>query len=268
MKIFRKANTGSTLFGRLWFVVVIGVVLTTPALALETSAELDWARRVELSTPVKGIIQNIMAQPGQRVAKNEVLLQLDQRGFISRTQGMKAQVTHLRAVLEEAEREQERAMELYDRTVLSDHELQVAKNNLIAAEAKYEKGRAKLVEAELELEYSSIRAPYDAVVISSLAEIGQTVVPDLQPMTLFVVADARHMFARGKLSAKEIAQVSIGQEAVVKFAGEKYKGRIINFGLASPDESKKSESLYFVNVEFPIQSQASFVGQSATIKLP
>ncbi len=268
MKISRKAKSGTTLFTRPWLFGVLGLALTTPVLALETSAELDWARRVELGTPVKGVVQKIMAQPGQQVSRNDVMLQLDQRGFVSRVEGMKAQVAHYKAVLEEAEREQERALELYDRTVLSDHELQIAKNNLIAAEAKYEKGRAELVQAELELEYSSIRAPYDAVVISRRAEVGQTVVPELQPITLFIVADAQHMLARGQLTAKEVAQISIGQEAVVKFAGAKYKGRIINFGPASHGEGQKPERRYFVNVQFPIQSQASYVGQSATIKLP
>lgn len=267
MKISSKAKADSTRYRRLWIIAVLGLV-NMPVLAFETRAEIDWARQVELSTPVKGVIQNIMAQAGQHVAENEILLQLDQRGFISQVKGLKAQVAHYKADLDEAKREQDRAMELYDRTVLSDHELQVAKNNFIAAQAKYQNGRAKLVQAELDLEYSSIRAPFDAVIISRQAEVGQTVVPDLQAVTLFIVADAQHMLAKGQLTAKEIAQISIGQEAVVKFAGKQYKGRIINFGLASSTEANNSENRYFVNVEFPIKSQASHIGQSATIDLP
>ena len=268
MKICMKANTGYTRFKRLWIFALICIVGNTPAFALDIKAELDWARRVELGTPVKGVVKNIMAQPGQTIEKNDILLQLDDRGFKSQVEGLKAQVTHFQAELAEAEREQGRALELYDRTVLSDHELQVAKNNMIAAKANYKKARMKLVQAELDLEYSSIRAPFDAVVVARMAEVGQTVIPDLQAVTLFIVADARHMVARGQLTAKEIEQVSIGQDAVVKFAGEKYKGRIKNFGLVSSGKDNKSEKRYFVNVEFPIKSQASFVGQSATIKLP
>jgi multidrug efflux system membrane fusion protein len=268
MKKNMREKTGFTLFGRLCVLAMICIPGITSALADDIKAELDWARRVELGTPVKGVVQHIMAQPGQRIAKNEVLLQLDQRGFKSRVAGLKAQVAHLKAELAEARREQERAMELYDRTVLSDHELQVAKNNFIAAEARYQKGRSELVQAELDLEYSSIRAPYDAVIVSRLAEVGQTVVPDLQPVVLFVVADARHMLAKGRVTANEIAKLSLGEEALVKFDSEEYKGLIINFGLEPSIENKTTDRRYFVNVEFPIQSQASYVGQSVKIILP
>jgi len=237
-------------------------------MALEIKAELDWARRVELGTPVKGVIQQIMVQSGQRTGENVVLLQLDQRGFKAQVEGLKAQVAHFKAELAEARREQERAMELYDRTVLSDHELQVAKNSLIAAEARYQKSRADLVQAELDLEYSSIRAPYDAVVVSRQAEVGQIVIPDLQPVILFVLADAHHMLAKGRVNANEITRISIGKEAVVKVDNEEYKGRIINFGLTPASEGKDAERRYFINVEFPIPAQASHLGQAVTIHLP
>lgn len=267
MKKYMKAKTGVGISAWQGMLVIACLLALTPAFALEVKAELDWARLVELGTPVKGVVHQIMSQPGQRVTENDILLQLDQRGFKSRVVGLKAQVTHFKAELAEAGREHERAMELYDRTVLSDHELQVAKNNLIAAEARYQKGRAELVQAELDLEYSSIRAPYDAVVVSKLAEVGQTVVPNLQPVILFVLADAHHMLAKGRVTASEIAQVSIGKEAMVKMDDEEYKGRIINFGLESSIEDKNADRRYFVNVELPIPSQASYVGQSVTINL-
>jgi len=268
MKKYTNAKSGAGIITWRWLLIMVCLLGLPPALALELKAELDWARRVELGTPVKGVIQEIRVQAGQRVAEKEILLQLDQRGFKSRVAGLKAQVAHFKAQLAEAGREQQRAMELYDRTVLSDHELQVAKNNLIAAEASYQKGRADLVQAELDLEYSSIRAPYDAVVVSRQAEVGQIVVPDLQPVTLFVLADAHHLLAKGQVNANEITQVTIGKEAVVIIDSDEYKGRIINFGLIPTIEGKGVAKRYFINVEFPIPVQASHLGQSVTIQLP
>ena len=267
----KKSTNGKSGLGPIAWQAVLLVVSSlglSPALALEVTAELDWAKRVELGTPVKGVIQAIMVQPGQRVAEKEILLQLDQRGFKSQVEGLQAQVAHFKAQLAEARREQERAVELYERTVLSDHELQVAKNSLIAAEANYQRGRADLVQAELDLEYSSIRAPYDAVVVSRQAEIGQTVIPDLQPVTLLVLADAHHMLAKGRVNASEITQVEIGKQAFVKIDNLEYEGRIINFGLDSAIEAKTKDRLYLVTVEFPLESQAGLVGQAVTIKLP
>jgi RND family efflux transporter MFP subunit len=268
MKKITNAKAKEGVVAWQWWLTLLCLFGFTPVFALELKAELDWAKRVEMGTPVKGVVQQIMVQPGQRVAEKEILLKLDQRGFESRVTGLKAQVAHYKAELLEAEREQERAMELYDRTVLSEHELQVAKNNLIAARARYKMELAELVQAELDLEYSSLRAPYDAVVVSRLVEVGQTVVPDLQPAILFVLADAGHMLARGHVAASEISQITIGKKAEVQIDGQAYQGRVINFGLEPDWETKGSDKTYFVILEFPIPGRPSYVGQSVTIKLP
>lgn len=268
MKKITNAKAKEGVVAWQWWLTLLCLFGVTPVFALELKAELDWAKRVEMGTPVKGVVQEIMVQPGQRVAEKEVLLRLDQRGFKSRVAGLKAQVAHFKAELLEAEREQERALELYDRTVLSEHELQVAKNNLIAARARYKMEQAELVQAELDLEYSSLRAPYDAVVVSRLVEVGQTVVPDLQPAILFVLADAAHMLARGHVAAGEITQITLGKEAEVEIDGQEYQGRVVNFGLESRRETKESDKVYFVIVEFPISGRPAYVGQSVTVKLP
>ncbi len=242
--------------------------IAVPVLALEIEAELDWARQTELGTPVRGVVQQVLAKPGQRVKQGEVLLYLDQRGFKSQVVGLKAQLKHFKAELAEAKREQDRSLELYDRTVLSDHELQVAKNNFIAAKAKYHKGQADLVQAELDLEFSSVRAPFDAVIIARQAEVGQVVVPDLKPIILFVVVDANHMQAKSRLTSKQLEKVSIDKEAVVKIKNETFNGRVINVNRALEAGNQSGDRHFIVNVEFPVNNQKLYAGQAAVITLP
>ncbi|NNF97085.1 MAG: efflux RND transporter periplasmic adaptor subunit [Halobacteria archaeon] len=257
-----EQGLGLALFIFLYFAVSVSVS------AFELEAELDWARQVELGTPVRGVVQRVMAKPGQRVKQGEVLLLLDQRGFKSQVAGLKAQLEHLKAELAEARREQDRSLELYDRTVLSDHELQVAKNNFIAAKAKYHKGQADLVQAELDLEYSSVRAPFDAVIIARQAEVGQVVVPDLKPIVLFVVADANHMHAKSRLTSKQLAKVAIDQEAMVKIDDETFNGRVISIGQVSEADNQSGNRYFLLKVEFPVQIQKLYSGQAAVIILP
>ena len=243
-------------------------VISVPALALEFEAELDWARQAELGTPVRGVVQQVLAKPGQRVKQGEVLLRLDQRGFKSQVAGLKAQLEHFKAELAEARREQDRSLELYDRTVLSDHELQVAKNNYIAAKAKYRRGQTDLTQAELDLEFSSVRAPFDAVIIARQAEIGQVVVPDLKPIVLFVVVDANHMHAKARLTSKQLTKVAIDQEAMVKIDDETFNGRVINIRRVLESGNQSGDKYFLLNVEFPAQSQKLYSGQAAVITLP
>ncbi len=241
---------------------------SAPILAVELDAELDWARQVELGTPVRGVVQRVMVKPGQQVKQGEVLLQLDQRGFKSQVAGLKAQLEHFRAELAEAKREQDRSMELYDRTVLSDHELQIAKNNFIAAKAKYLKGQADLVQAELDLEYSSLRAPFDAMIIARQAEVGQVVVPDLKPIVLFVVVDANHMHANARLTSKQLAKVAIDMGVTVNIDDNTFNGRVFNIRRAAEADNQLGEKYFLLNVEFPMKSQKLYAGQAAVINLP
>ena len=248
--------------------LLVYCVITVPVLALEFDAELDWARQVELGTPVRGVVQQVLAKPGQRVRQGEVLLQLDQRGFKSQVNGLKAQLEHLKAELAEARRERDRALELYDRTVLSDHELQVAKNNYIAAKAKYRKGQADLTQAELDLEFSSLRAPFDAIIIARQAEVGQVVVPDLKPIILFVAVDANHMHAKARLTSKQLTKVAIDQEAVVKIDNDSFNGHVINIRRDPATGNQSGNKYFLLKVEFPMKNQKLYAGQTAVIILP
>jgi len=253
---------GLALFMFLYFVIA------APVIAVELEAELDWARQVELGTPVRGVVQRVIVKPGQRVKQGDVLLQLDQRGFKAQVAGLKAQLGHFKAELAEAKREQDRSLELYDRTVLSDHELQIAKNNFIASKAKYHKGQADLVQADLDLEYSSLRAPFDAVILARQAEVGQVVVPDLKPIVLFVVVDANYMHANARLTSKQVAKVEIDMEVTVNIDDDTFNGRVFNIRRASEAGNQSGEKYFILKVEFPMKSQKLYAGQAAVIILP
>lgn len=240
------------------------LLISGHVMATEYDARLEWERRVELGTPVQGVISEVKAQAGQQVKAGAVLVQLDDRGFRADVNKASARLESLRAVRAEARRERERAEELYDRTVLSNHELQVELNDAKQAEADYAAARAELVQARLNLEYSAVRAPFDALVIGVSAEQGQTVINDLQPVTLVTVADANSMVARAELTEAQIRALEVGQEVLVSVAGRRHTGRIKSIGL----EPAKGTDRYAVAVSFPLEGQRYRLGQTASIELP
>ena len=246
------------------FVAVTLLLLSGRVTAAEYDARLEWERRVELGTPVQGVVREVTAQAGQRVRAGDVLVQLDDRGFRAEVSQASSRLESLKAVRAEARRERDRAEELYDRTVLSDHELQIAKNDARQAEADYAAARAALVQARLDLEYSAVRAPFDALVIGVFAEKGQTVINDLQPLTLVTVAAANAMIARAELTEAQTRTLEVGQEAAVNVAGRRHTGRIKSIGLEPIDGTQR----YAVAVSFPLEDQRYRVGQTASIELP
>ena len=244
-----------------------GLMMMPVVHALEIPATLHWSKRVELSTPVSGVIKAINIDVGQRVKKDTVLVSLDARGFRAAQDKARASVKHLKEDWLEAKRERDRAQELYDRTVLSDHDLQVAKNALISAKSAYETAKAELVQAELNLEYSSLRAPFDAIVLKRKAEVGQTVVSELKPEIMVVIAAARQMIARGYIAASYLNGEIHGQSATVNVDGLDYEGKVKHVGL-EPIKQDKQGIQYEIEIVFTTGQRTLRAGQQAIIKLP
>ncbi|MDH5409014.1 MAG: efflux RND transporter periplasmic adaptor subunit [Gammaproteobacteria bacterium] len=252
---------------RIIIVILINIVTLSAAQALEISATLHWSKRVELGTPVNGVIKEVNVDIGQRIAKDTVLVSLDARGYRAAQSKARANVKHLKEAWLEAKRERDRAKELYERTVLSDRDLQLALNALTSAESAHLTAKAELVQAELNLEYSSLRAPFDAIVLKRNAEVGQTVVSELKPEVLVVIAASDQMIARGLISASHLNGDIHGQSATVKVDGLSYQGKVKHIGL-EPVNTGKQDKHYEIEIVFTTGQRILRAGQQATINLP
>ena len=237
------------------------------SVAAEIEGRLDWARRVEMSTPVSGTVTQVMVEAGARVPKGEPLLMLDQRPFKARLSQAEAQLTSAKEALEEAKREAERAEELFERQVMSTHELQLEKIALTDAETAYQRASSELELAQLDLEYSTVRAPYPAIVLQRRVEPGQTVVTRLQTTPLLVLASAEQMLARTAVTVEQLTQLSPGSNVEVRVGGRSYQGTVGNHGL-EPEQADNGPR-YQVEVRIPAAADSDLrAGQTATIVLP
>jgi RND family efflux transporter MFP subunit len=240
----------------------------TTAWADDESGVLQWVKRVELTTPVSGVVSEVLVDSGSRIKKGDVLLRLDARGFKARVKQARAELQKASDVYEEAQRELQRTQELFDRTVMSIHELQLEKIASNRARAEYEAAQARLVQAELEFEYSVIRAPFDVLVLERQAQPGQTVVSRLQTSPLLVVAAAQHMKAQMQLSLSQLKKVTIGQQMEVRVEGDRYMGVIRRIGLDG-GEVIEEKSRYPVDIEFAYPEGVVLrAGQEAEVTLP
>ncbi len=238
-----------------------------PAAAAELPAHLAWVQRAELSTPVSGSVARVLVEPGQRVAKGVVLLQLDARGYQARLAEAQAALTSATRDQAEAAKELERAKELYDRTVLSNHDLEVAHIGADKAAAALEKAKARLTEAQMNLDYSAIRAPFDAWVVARQVEPGETVASQLAPRTLLVVAAAGRMQALAAVGETELRHLKVGSRATVSVAGHHYKGHVRRIGLEALPGKAGARPRFQVAVEFAVGAPLR-AGESAKVSLP
>ena len=246
------------------FIITLTLFTNTNVAAEEVEATLGWSKRVELSTSVNGIVQKVFAQTGKTVAKGEVLIQLNPRAFKADLKYAKANLKNTDEQRQEAKRELDRQADMYDRAMLSDHDLQIAKNNYIAKQAHYHQAQASLTKAKLNLEYSAIRAPFNALVVSVTAVKGQVVASAITPPVLVTVAQAQRMLARFYVKLDKVNDLVINQGVKVDIAGRNYQGKILIIGL---ETDKLKPDHYAVDVIFDTKSTLLRAGQKASVEL-
>lgn len=207
--------------------------VVTPVLGaeIEVDARLEWSRRAALGTPITGIVSNVAVRPGQRVKAGDLLLALDSRGYQAEVARWKAALKKTRLDKEEAEREVERAIDLYDRTLLSDHDRFIAEVDAARAMATWEAAKAGLTEARINFERCQIRAPFNGVVVDVLAVTGEARVNRLKTEPMVVLADDSLLLARGTVTLDQVNGLLEGGAAEVRLRGHWYQGTIRHLGM-------------------------------------
>ncbi len=239
------------------------LLMAFPAMAADVGALVQWSRRTELATPVSGVVASVAVNAGERAAKGQLLLMLDDAPFRAATQEAEAQLTRRKSERDEAARDAKQAQELYDRTVLSTIELDNAKMKQARADAGYKEAAAGLDRARYRQRVSALRAPFDAVVLSRHAEPGQSVAVELKPPILLVIAAAGEYLAQARVSAERVTGLRLGQALVVVTGGKSYAAQL----KALAHEPAGNKEPYVLEAVF-VTPDALHAGQPARIQLP
>lgn len=237
----------------------------TAALAADVAATLGWSQRVELSPRVSGIVREVGVNAGDKVKKGQLLLTLDATVYQAEVAEWRAAVAGRTEEAAEARRDLVRVQELYDRTVIATSELDQAKLRHGRAKAQLDGAQARLKAAQKNLADSQLRAPFEAVVVTRLAEPGQHVAVGLQPQPLLVLAKAGEMTARFKVSADQIGTLKPGQAVTVLVGKREYPASLRNLGL-EPVKDKDGAS-YEADAVFAVMDLLR-AGMAATVRLP
>lgn len=248
-----------------WIVLVTAAFFSQALWAADVPATLQWSQRVELSTPVSGVVKAVNVGVGDQVEKGQVLLSLDSTTYQASVAEIHSRITRLKAETEEAKRDLDRMQDLHERTVVATVELDQARLNWVKSQSMLDEARARLRQDQKALDDTSLRAPFDAVVILRDAEPGLSVVTGLQPQMLLTLARSGEMVARMELPSSQIDNLKTGQTVTVTVAGTRYSGKIKALGL-EPVQTK-SGAVYPVDVIFPIRHPLR-AGTPAVVKLP
>ena len=130
---------------------------------------------VEVRARVRGYLREQQFEDGQLVAKDDVLFQIDPSTYRVALAEAKGQLARARATALRAQRDFERAEELVAGNVASISALDSARAAHDAADAEIASAQASVEAAQLDLSYTTVRAPIAGRIGRALVDVGNLV---------------------------------------------------------------------------------------------
>ncbi len=162
-----------------------------PAAVLQATGYVTARRQATVSAQITGTLSEVLIEEGERVEAGQVLARLDdtaQRAALGQAEAQlaqaRAQVGQFRARLAQARRDRERLDDLVGRKLVSRQAAEAARTEAdalgaqLTAQQRYvDLAEAQLRSAQVQLDYTTVRAPFAGVVIAKAAQVGEIVSP-------------------------------------------------------------------------------------------
>ncbi|MDO1446224.1 efflux RND transporter periplasmic adaptor subunit [Rhodocytophaga aerolata] len=169
---------------------------------ISTSGLLASKQEVKLSFKTGGIIQSIAVDEGQTVKKGQVLASLN-------LTEINAQVSQAEQAFDKAQRDLNRAQNLYADSAATKEQVQNATTGLEVASAT-------LQSARFNRQYSTIYAPENGQILKRYAESGELLSPG-SPVFVFASASKEQWILRTGVSDRDMVRITLGDKATVQF---------------------------------------------------
>lgn len=249
---------------------------------LNASGYVVAQRKAAVASKVTGRLISLSVEEGSRVKKNEVIARMENEDALASRDQAEANlnVAHhnleqVRAELQDATLSFNRYKDLLDKGF-------VAKADYDASEARYKKAIAAVAAAEAAVKanaaalqgakvmigYSLIRAPFDAVVLTKNADIGDIVTPigasANAKAAVVTIADMSSLQVEADVSESNLRQIKVGQPCEIQLDALpdlRFRG-VIHMIVPTADRSKAT---VMVKVRFIDNDQRILPEMSAKV---
>lgn len=173
-----------------------------------------------------GRVAELFVEVGDRVRSGQVLARLDTSLVAPQVASLEASLEESRANAALAEADARRARAVAASGALAVQEIERREAAAVAAAAKVKVVGAQLNEARARLRRTDVRAPFDGVVLTRAAEVGQLAGPGGAP--LFRLGREGAIEMRGKVAEADLPRLAPGQSAKVTVTGvsDAFEGKV------------------------------------------
>jgi len=204
-------------------------------------------RKAAISSKATGRLEWLGVAEGSRVKAGDLIARIDNRDVIAQSQSADAATHAAEALVRQAEVERQNAQveyrrsdELVGKGFISRSALDTAKARLdraqaavASAQANVNAARANARNAQVAVDYTEIRAPFDGVILSKSANVGDLVTPFSNATdskgAVVSMADMSTLEVEADVSESSLGKISVGQPAEMvldALPDMRFRGRI------------------------------------------
>jgi RND family efflux transporter MFP subunit len=158
---------------------------------LQATGYVTARREATVSAQITGTLTSVLIEEGEHVTAGQILAQLDdsaQKASRAQSQAQlmaaRALLMQFQAQLEQARRDNKRNQDLIDRKLVSQQALETTQTQVATLEAQVESqhkqvelAQATLRGAQVQLDYTTVRAPFSGVIVAKAAQAGEIISP-------------------------------------------------------------------------------------------
>jgi len=187
--------------------------------AINVSGIFTTNNETYLSFKTGGIIKSIFVNEGDKVKKGEIIARLEDDDVKAQLDQAKANLKVAEAGLQDVQRNYNRQKELFKTQSASQADLDAAESNYQKVLANIAVAKAGVEEAQVAMENTIIRAPFDGTVLTKNADVGEIVAPFAASASskgaVVTIADMSSLQVEADVSESNIEQITPNQNCEI-----------------------------------------------------
>jgi RND family efflux transporter MFP subunit len=184
--------------------------------SLQSIAVIDAPQEITLSPQVQGTVVEVGPRAGVAVKRGDLLVRIDARTIESNLSALQEQYRAAEAQAVYAEKQRVRFDALLVQNAISPSQVDQMRSAAKSARAQADALANQIAAQRVNLGYTEIRAPQDAVIAQRMVEVGYTVGPGT---AVYRLTAGKGAVVQVTLPASELARVHVGDTLILSQNG-------------------------------------------------
>ncbi|PWU02491.1 MAG: efflux RND transporter periplasmic adaptor subunit [Bacteroidetes bacterium] len=228
------------------------------------SGTIESDKTVNISTRIMGRITEILVKPGDKVIRGQLVAKVWDDDIRAKRAQADAMILEAESVMKTAQKDYERFNNLYQHQSATAKEVENVTLQYNSAKAKLSAANQLRNEANSNLTYSNLTAPFSGVITQKLADVGSLANPG---MPILTIEQNENFRVSAPIAESDINKIHLGDPAQVRIKsnGEIISGKIIEIN----PSSQFTGGQYIIKIGIADDEKRNlYAGMYASVSIP